>query len=135
MGDPGQPAKIHIVPTGNRGQRLHALPAQFVVAFEAGGELLHGVICRMQHPQRLDVVVGAQFKLVKAMLERGDQGVAASHVRLQIILQIGISGYHPHVAQYLEQHAGRAAGAPAAAQILDQPPHLLAQETDHDLTV
>jgi len=132
---PGQPAKIHIVPAGNWSQRLHALLAQLVVAFEAGGELLHGVMCRLQQLQRLGVVVGSQFKLVKAMLERGEQGVTASHIRLQVILQIGVSGSHPHVAQHLEQHAGRASCAPAAAKLLDQPPHLLPKETDHNLPV
>ena len=56
----------------------------------------------------------------KPMVQRVDERAAPLRVVEQVVLQIGIALDDPDVAQHLEQHPRRAAGAPLAAQLLEQ---------------
>jgi hypothetical protein len=53
----------------------------------------------------------------------------------QVVLQVGIAVDDPDVAQHLEQHPCRAAGAPLAAQFVQQLPHRRAEQAVHDLAI
>jgi hypothetical protein len=53
----------------------------------------------------------------------------------QVVLQVRIAPDDPDVAQHLEQHARRTAGATLAAQLVEDLPGVFAQQTDDDLAV
>ncbi len=69
------------------------------------------------------------------MTQGTDQGRTPLLIVLDVVLQIGVSHHHPHVAQHLEQHPSGTSGTATAAQLLNQMPHLLSQESDDDLPV
>ena len=77
----------------------------------------------------------ALLDLVQPVPERGDQQPPALRIVEEVVLQVRIALDDPDVAQHLEQHPGGPAGAPLAAQLLQQPPHRLAEQADHDLAV
>ena len=54
----------------------------------------------------------------------------------QVVLQVRIARHDPDVAEHLEQHPRRAAGAPLGAQRVEQRRHtVLAEQADDDLAV
>ncbi|MNT36995.1 hypothetical protein D3C72_1731100 [compost metagenome] len=77
----------------------------------------------------------ALLDLVQAVVQRADQHLAALGIFQQVVLQVGIAADHPDIAQHLVQHAGRAAGAALAAQLVQDAPGFLAQQADDNLAV
>jgi hypothetical protein len=135
MGDPGQAAEIDVVVPRHPFQRGAQAQAQARAVVQAGGEAPHRVARRPQQAGRLPVVVEPRFELVQPVLHGADQRLAAFAALHQVVLQIGVAGHYPHVAEHLEQHPRRAPGAARAAQLLDQVPHGLAEKADDNLAV
>ena len=64
-----------------------------------------------------------------------DQQALALGILEEVVLQVRIAVDDPDVAQHLEQHARGATGAPLAAQLGEELPHVVAQQADHDLAI
>jgi hypothetical protein len=77
----------------------------------------------------------AALDLAQPVLQRLDQRGAPLRVVEQVVLQERVALDHPHVAEHLVQHPCRAAGAALGAQLVDDPPALLAEQPQHDLAV
>jgi hypothetical protein len=130
-----RPPKVEIVRARDAGERQTQARALVLLLLEPVAETLHRRARRRQQFGRALVVVQTPLELIEPMVERLEQQPSALEVVEQIVLQIGIAGHDPHVAQHLEQHPRRAPGAARAAQFLDHAPHRLAQEADDDLAI
>ena len=133
--DTRESAEIDIVPARHAPEAPAHPVAQLTIGLELRGESVYGLTgCHMQF-QRLGVAVGTQFNLAQPVAHRLDQRTVASGVFQQILLQIGIARDHPHIAENFQHHARRNAGISLYAQLIEHVPNILAEKTDHDLTV
>jgi len=73
--------------------------------------------------------------LAQAVLQGIHQQLATRRIVQQIVLQIRIALDHPDVAQHFVEHAGRTACAALLAQLVEQFPGFLAEQSDHDFPV
>ncbi len=135
MGHPGDGAEIDIVPPGQAGKIPPGGMTQFDLLIETFGKLSDRLTGRRKQFDRLQIAVGALVELIEPVLQGVDQRLAPWLVVQQVILQIGIAGYHPHIPEDFEQHARGTTGTPTAAELLDEFPHRFAQKPDHDLPV
>jgi hypothetical protein len=106
---------------------LHA-PAQRRRFRKPFGEAVDGAARGIEQPADFAVAVRIVRGITRAplidrvepVMQRVDEQLAPPGVVQQIVLQIGIALDDPDVAQHLEQHSRRAAGAALAAKILEQ---------------
>ena len=148
VGDARHAVETDVVGVGVPRQQPRCAPAQ---AIGVGEFALEGAdrLDRQAH-QSLDafganardgVVVAVQVAgappvdLAQPMVQGLDQQPTPLRVVDQVILEVGIAPHHPDVAQHLEEHARRAAGAALATQLAQQPPGVLAQQARDDLAV
>ena len=112
MGHPCQTTKVQVIPARDACQgppQVAAPCAQIHQPLPKGPHRLPG---RRQQARRLGIVIEAPLELVEAVAQGADQEFPALVVLQQVILQVGVAGYHPHVPQDLEEHARRAPRAP-----------------------
>jgi hypothetical protein len=69
------------------------------------------------------------------MLHGRYQLAAALGIIEQIILQVGVAVDHPNVAQYLVQHSRRTARSPLTAQLIQNGPSGLPEQSNDDFPI
>ena len=116
-------------PSAQRGN-LREAPLEAPDGFPGGREQLQYLVAA-----RTVGRVAALLDLAQAMVQGLDQLAAAFGVLNQVVLEEGIAVDDPDVSQYFVQHARRTAGAPFAAQLVEQAPSLLAEQPDDDFAV
>ena len=79
--------------------------------------------------------VAALFDVGEPVVQRLDEQVAALRVVEQVLLEVRVAPDDPDVAEHFVQHAGRAAGAPFGAEVVEQGPAFRAEQADHDLAI
>ena len=77
----------------------------------------------------------AAIDLAQSMMQCLDQQASPPRVLSEIILEKGIAVYRPDIPQHFVQHARGAAGATLVAQLVEQQPHRLAEQLEHDLPI
>ncbi len=133
--DPRQTAEVQIVLVRDPGERLAQTRALSLLLLEPVRKALHRRPRCGQKLAGLLVLVEPQLELIEPMRQRLKQQTATLGVVEQVVLQIRVARHHPHVPEHLEEHSRRAPGPAAAAQLLDQAPQGLAEETDDNLPV
>ena len=66
--------------------------------------------------------IAALLDFAQPVVQGLDELRAALRIVDQVVLQERVAIHHPDIAQYLVQHARRAAGAPLRAQLVEQLP-------------
>ena len=141
--------KFNVVTSGIPTEHAAGAATQLTHTVEIGREFFHRLPRQFDQRRhmlltlldfRLDGVIilrhhATPINLIQSVIQRIDQCLAARWVVEQIVLQIGVALYHPDVAQYLVQHACRTPRLAQAAQLGDQVPCRIAQQTDHDLAI
>ena len=137
----GQAVKLDVVFERQLAQLALGLAAQVGHAIKRVRELTDSSARLAQQRAHDGVTLGvnvrctAFFNLVEAVLQRFHQQLAAFGVVQQVVLQIGVALHHPDVTQHFIQHAGRAACAALATQLVQLVPRGLAQQPDDHLAV
>ncbi len=90
---------------------------------------------RRRRAPRAGVRGPALVDLGEPVAQRVDQRLAPLRIVEQVVLQVRVALDDPDVAQHLEEHPRRASGAPLAAQLAQQLPHLAPEQADDDLAV
>lgn len=143
-----QAVELDVVLGGHAAEHLLGAAAQVVHLGEFVLEGLDGAA--RVHDQLLDLagaliafrvvvrgLVGgaALLDLRQAVIERVDQHLPALGIVEQVVLQVRIAAHHPDVAQHFVQHPRGAAGAAFAAQLVEDLPRRLAQQTNDDFPI
>ena len=143
-----QAVELDVVLGGNAAEHLLRAAAQVIHLREF---FLERLDCTAgMHDQLLDlgralvafgvmvrVVIGhaALLDLRQAVIEGVDQHLPALRVVEQVVLQVWVAAHHPHIAQHFVQHACRSAGAALGAQLVQDLPRRLAQQTNDDFPI
>ena len=143
MRHPSQAVEGDVVAPGMLAQRLHYLAPHLLGFREAGGKTHDGVFrCNHQalhlgraHRIFLLAFDTALLDFTQTVAQCLDQRIAALRVGQQIIFQVRVALYHPHVAEDFVQHACRSAGNAFGAQLVEHFPQFAAEQTDDDLAV
>jgi hypothetical protein len=125
------------------GEHAHDAPADLCALGERARKRVDGGMRGLEKRPDLGVALGVAprvfdatlLDLVQAMAQRVDEKLLALRVLQKVVLQVGIALDDPDVAQHLEQHARRPAGAALAPQLLERAPHVGAKEPDDDLAI
>ncbi len=143
-----QAVELDVVLGGHAAEHLLGAAAQVVHLGEFVLEGLDGTA--RVHDQLLDLagtliafrvvvrgLVGgaALLDLRQAVIERVDQHLPALGIVEQVVLQVRIAAHHPDVAQHFIQHPRGAASAAFAAQLVEDLPRRLAQQTNDDFPI
>ena len=81
------------------------------------------------------IVVAALADLVQTVAHLTHQRGAAFRVLQQVIDQIRIAHDHPNIAQYFKQHSCRTSCFALTAQVLQDLPRFVTQQSDDDFAV
>ena len=136
-----QAVERDVVAVGVAREHAARAPAQVGRRAERRGEAVDRFVGRGHEARDLVVALAsarpvallpALVDLVQPVAQRVDQQPLPLRIVEQVVLQVGIAVDDPDVAQHLEQHARRTAGAPLAAQLLQQLPHVRPEQADHE---
>ena len=135
MGYPRQPVEHNIVRLGDFAQTFQNLPPLLARFVKTAVKTLDRLFRR--HNQHIDlrIVVAAFADFVQTVAHFAHQRGAAFRMLQQIINQIRIAHDHPNIAQYFKQHPRRTSSFPLTAQVLQNLPRPVAQQSDDDFAV
>ena len=114
--------------------------AQVDRALELALERLNRRASGLQQLADLAVAIGigcvaTTLHFVQAVHQPFDQHAATLRVVDEVVLKVGVASYDPDVAEHFVEHACGAAGAALAAQLVENPPDRLAEQTYDDLAI